>query len=47
MEKVDINIIIPLSAEKMPLNGIRFMVSTDRFGLLKIFGGGSYYNNKK
>ena len=22
------------------------MVSTDRFGLLKIFGGGSYYNIK-
>ena len=21
------------------------MVSIDRFGLLKIFGGGSYYNN--
>ncbi len=22
------------------------MISTDRFGLLKIFGGGSYYNNE-
>lgn len=22
------------------------MVSTDRFGLMKIFGGGSYHNNE-
>lgn len=22
------------------------MVSSDQFGLLKIFGGGSYYNNE-
>jgi len=36
---------IPLSAKNAYLTGCVFMVSTDRFGLLKIFGGGSYYNN--